>query len=106
MQITSRKHNTSHLTALDRCQKALELRDKGDFDGAQTVMRPIWQGVGYRPNVAELHPPIVGEVLLCAGILTGWMGSRNEIKESDGWARDLITESITRSEEKTSALPS
>ena len=99
MQITSRKINTSHLTANDaalyRCQKALELRDKGDFDGAQEAMSPLWQGIGNLPETAGLHPSVAAEVLLCVGILTGWIGSRNEIKEADGWARDLITESIT-----------
>lgn len=99
MQITSRKISTSHLTANDaalyRCQKALKLRDKGDFDGAQEVMRPLWKGIGQRPEISGLHPTLVAEVLLCVGILTGWIGSRNEIKKADGWARDLITESIT-----------
>jgi tetratricopeptide (TPR) repeat protein len=99
MQITSRKIDTSHLTANDaalfRCQKALELRDKGDFDGAQEVMNPLWKGIGHRPDISGLHPTVVPDVLLCAGILTGWIGSRNEIKEADGWARDLITQSIT-----------
>jgi tetratricopeptide (TPR) repeat protein len=95
MKITSRKTDTSHLTALDRCQKALELRDKGDFDGAQEAMHPLWQGIGKRPDLSGLHPTVVPEVLLCVGILTGWIGSRNESKEADGWARDLITESIT-----------
>ena len=95
MKITSRKTHTSHLTALDRCQKALELRDSGDFDGAQEVMRPLWKRLGQRPDLSGLHPSVIPEVLLCVGILTGWIGSRDEIKEADGWARDLITESIT-----------
>ncbi|HKB68417.1 MAG TPA: hypothetical protein VKC61_21330 [Pyrinomonadaceae bacterium] len=95
MKITSRKTHIPHLTALDRCQKALELRDSGDFDGAQEVMRPLWKGLGQRPDLSGLHPTVVPEVLLCVGILTGWIGSRDEIKEADGWARDLITESIT-----------
>src|SRR5258706_4592596 len=95
MKITSRKTRISHLTALDRCQKALELRDSGDFDGAQEVMRPLWKRLGQRPDISDLHPSVIPEVLLCVGILTGWIGSRDEIKEADGWARDLITESIT-----------
>ena len=95
MKITSRKTHISHLTALDRCQKALELRDSGDFDGAQEVMRPLWKRLGKRPDISDLHPSVIPEVLLCVGILTGWIGSRDEIKEADGWARDLITESIT-----------
>jgi tetratricopeptide (TPR) repeat protein len=99
MKITSPKIDTTHLTANDeallRCQTALELRDKGDFDGAQNVMRRLWQGIGSRPNIEGLHPSVAAEVLLCVGVLTGWIGSRNEIKEADGYARDLITESIT-----------
>ncbi|HXL79251.1 MAG TPA: tetratricopeptide repeat protein [Pyrinomonadaceae bacterium] len=99
MKITSPNINTSHLAANDeallRCQTALEFRDKGDFDEAQDVMRPLWQGIGNHPETAGLHPSVAAEVLLCVGILTGWIGSRNEIKEADGYARDLITESIT-----------
>jgi tetratricopeptide (TPR) repeat protein len=72
----------------------LEVKDRGDADGALDVMQPLWKGLGQRPNTAGLHPTVVPEVLLCAGILTGWIGSRNEIKEADGWARDLLTESI------------
>jgi tetratricopeptide (TPR) repeat protein len=99
MKITSPKINASHLPANEeavlRCRKALELRDKGDFDGAQEVMRRLWRGIGKRPDTTGLHPTVVPEVLLCVGILTGWIGSRNEIKEADCAARDLITESIT-----------
>ena len=99
MQITSRKNDLSHLTANDaalyQCNRALELRDKGDFDGAQAVIHPLWQGLGNRPDTAGLHPSVAAEVLLCVGILTGWLGSRNQIKEADGWARDLITEATT-----------
>lgn len=99
MRITSPKLDFSHLTAneraLLRCQTALELKDKGDYDGAQEVMRPLWKRIGKRPETKELHPSVAAEVLLCAGILTGWIGSRNEIKEADVAARDLITESIT-----------
>jgi tetratricopeptide (TPR) repeat protein len=38
---------------------------------------------------------VVAEVLLTTGILTGWLGSRSEIKYADEYARDLISESIT-----------
>ncbi|HKB64840.1 MAG TPA: tetratricopeptide repeat protein [Pyrinomonadaceae bacterium] len=99
MQITSPKTHTSQPLTNDEallcCNKALELRDKGDADGALDVMQPLWKGLGQRPATAGLHPTVVPDVLLCVGILTGWIGSRNEIKEADGWAKDLITESIT-----------
>lgn len=98
MKITSPKLHTAHLTANDaallRCQTALELRDKGDFEGAQDVMRPLWKGIGQRPETEGLHPSVTAEVLLCVGILTGWIGSKNEIKEADDYARDLINESL------------
>jgi len=99
MRTTSLKLDVSHLTANDeadfRCRKALQLRDRGDYDGAQEAMRPLWQRLGERPIIAGLHPPVATEVLLCVGILTGWIGSRNEIKEADAWAKDLMTEAVT-----------
>ncbi len=95
MRITSLQlHDSETLTnneALLCCSKALELRDKGDADGALAAMLPLWKGLGLRPEIAGLHPTVVPDVLLCVGILTGWIGSRNEIKEADGWAKDLIT---------------
>jgi tetratricopeptide (TPR) repeat protein len=98
MRITSLKTPASQPLTNDEadrcCQKAMELKDKGDFDGALDVMQPLWKGLGERPDTAGLHPSVVPDVLLCVGILTGWIGSRNEIKEADDHARDLLTESI------------
>ena len=100
---TSPKLETAHFTANEeaslRCLTALELRDRGDFDGAREAMAPLWAGIGSRPKTEGLHSTVVPEVLLCAGILTGWLGSRNEVKEADDHARDLITESIRLYEE-------
>jgi tetratricopeptide (TPR) repeat protein len=100
MRTTSPKLDTAHLSAsaeaLLRCQTALDLRDRSEYDAAREVMAPIWNGViGSRPNTEGLHDTVVPEVLLTTGILTGWLGSRNEIKDADDYARDLITESIT-----------
>jgi tetratricopeptide (TPR) repeat protein len=58
-------------------------------------MRPLWKGMGQRPDTSGLHESVAAELLLCVGILTGWIGSRNEDGEADGTAKDLITESIT-----------
>jgi tetratricopeptide (TPR) repeat protein len=99
MQTTSPKLNLSHLPAneraLFRCSRALELKDRGEYDAAQEIMRPLWKRIGERPNIHGLHPSVAAEVLFCVGVLTGWIGSRNEIKEADEAARDLLTESIT-----------
>jgi tetratricopeptide (TPR) repeat protein len=81
--------------ASSRCQKALELKDKGDYAGAQRVMRPLWKRVGDWPDITGLHPSVAAEVLLCTGILTSWIGSKNAIGSASDTARDLLNESLT-----------
>jgi tetratricopeptide (TPR) repeat protein len=99
MKITSPKLHTSHLSvneeALLRCQTALDLKDKGCYEGAREAMGHLWARVGEHPELGGLYPSVVAEVLLCVGILTRWIGSKNQIKESQFLARDLISESIT-----------
>ena len=98
MKITSHNLDTSNLNAnelaLVRCQTALEIKDKGDFEGARKAMGPIWKRVGERPEVKGLHPSVTAEVLLCVGILTGWIGSKEGIENAQEIAKNLITESI------------
>src|SRR5215213_3532699 len=103
MRTASPKLDTSHLTANQaadlRCRTALELKDRSEYDAAREAMFPLWNGIiGSRPETQGLHDIIVPEVLLTTGILTGWLGSRSEIKKADDYARDLITESIRRYE--------
>lgn len=99
MKITSPRLDTSHLTgnevALLKCQAALELKDKGNYESALDVMRPIWRRVGDRPKTEGLHPSVAAEVLLCVGILTCWIGSRSQEKNGQELARNLISESIS-----------
>ncbi|HVQ35966.1 MAG TPA: helix-turn-helix domain-containing protein, partial [Pyrinomonadaceae bacterium] len=100
MKITSPKLHTLHLTAneeaLLRCQTALELKDRGCYEGAGEAMGPLWTHVGERPKTEGLYPSVAAEVLLCVGILTRWIGSKDQLlKESQDMARDLISESIT-----------
>jgi len=99
MKITSPKIQTSHLTAneeaLLRCQTALELKDKGDYEGARRQMAPWWGRVGERPKTVELHASVAAEVLLCAGILTGCIGSKEGIEDAQEIAKNLISESIS-----------
>jgi tetratricopeptide (TPR) repeat protein len=99
MRITSPKLNTAHLSAnegaLVRCQAALELKDRGDFSGAATVMRPLWKRINERPDTKGLHPSVAAEVFLCAGILTGWIGSKEGLINAQELAKNLISESIS-----------
>lgn len=98
MTITSPKLDTTHLTAneaaLLRCQTALELKDKEDYEGAQEAMRPLWKGLGERPDISGLYSSVAAEVVLCVGILTGWIGSKKEIEQAQEQAKNLISESI------------
>lgn len=99
LKIASPKLHTAHLSAneeaLLRCQTALEQKDKEDYEGAQETMRRLWRSIGERPETKGLHASVEAEVLLCVGILTGWIGSRNQVKEAQETAKNLITESIT-----------
>ena len=99
MKFASRKPDISHLSrdeeAISRCKIALEQRDNGDAKGALEIMRPLWRGVGTRPVTQGLKPETVADVLFCTGVLTGWIGNSNQIKEAQEIARDLISESIT-----------
>lgn len=99
MKITSLKFNTAHLSAneeaLIRCQAALELKDKGDYEGARLAMGQLWQRVGERPEIGNLYPSVVAEVLLSVGVLTRWIGSKNRVEHAQEMAKNLITEGIT-----------
>ena len=83
----------SHKAEL-RCQLAQEMEKTGDYEAARRVMGELWQRVGERPKLDGLEPCAAAEVLLCAGILTGWIGSCDEIEGAQESAKNLISESI------------
>jgi tetratricopeptide (TPR) repeat protein len=99
MRTTSPKLDDAHLDKNDaaelRCRTALDLKDRGEYEAARDAMFPLWKGIGSRPDTKGLREDLVPRVLLCAGILTGWLGGKDENKQADDYARDLITESIT-----------
>ena len=98
MKIASPKLNSSTLSANDeallRCQTALEQKDQGDYAGAQKTMRPYWSRLGEAPNTCGLQRSVAAEVLLCVGVLTGWIGSKNQVSDAQEIAKNLITQSI------------
>jgi len=87
-------HSITNAEATRLCRTALEQKDREDYAGAQETMRCLWSGVGERPNTEGLHPSVVAEVLLCTGVLTGWIGSKIQNSQAQEAAKDLITESI------------
>jgi tetratricopeptide (TPR) repeat protein len=58
-------------------------------------MRPLWKRIEEPPKTTGLDPSVAGEVLLCAGILTSWIGSKNQIRDAQELAKNLITQSMT-----------
>jgi hypothetical protein len=58
-------------------------------------MRPFWRRIGEDPETTGLDPSVVGEVLLCVGILTSWIGSKDQINDAQEHAKNLITQSMT-----------
>src|SRR6266699_1995334 len=99
MKISSPKVHTSQLSANDeallKCQTALDLRDKSDYQGVRDAMHPLWRRVGHRPEIEALEAPVAAEVLLCVGILTSWIGSMKGIEDAQEVAKNLISEGIT-----------
>lgn len=99
MKITSPKLDVTNLSpnekALLCCQTAWDLKDRGDYDGAQRILTPLWPGLGKSPVTKGLHPSVAAEVMLCVGVLTRSIGSRREFNEVQELAKNLITSSIT-----------
>jgi len=71
------------------CEIAKEFENKGDYEEACEILSGLWPRVDQRPRVKGLEPDIAAEVLLRAGVLTGWIGSDQE------QAKDFISESLT-----------
>lgn len=57
-------------------------------------MAELWQGVGARPNLEGLDEDTKAQVLLRVGMVTGWIGSAEQIEGSQEAAKDLISESM------------
>jgi tetratricopeptide (TPR) repeat protein len=86
---------SSNERAVMRCQVALELKEKGDYEEARQAMGNLWRRVGEHPKIKGLYPDVAAEVLLCVGILTGWIGGKNNVAGAQETAKNLISESIS-----------
>jgi tetratricopeptide (TPR) repeat protein len=75
------------------CEAAKEFEDKGEYEEARQVLSAYWQRIGEHPNVADLEPATSAELLLRAGVLSGIIGSTNQITGAQEKAKDLISES-------------
>lgn len=77
------------------CELAKEFEDRGEYEEAREVLGLFWQRIGQRPKVEGLEPGTAAEVLMRVGVLTGVIGSQNQITGAQDKAKDLISESLT-----------
>lgn len=77
------------------CEIAREFENKGEYEDARKTLRGYWLHIGEHPEVAELEVRVAGEILLRAGVLTGIIGSKNQLTDAQEKAKDLIFESLS-----------
>ncbi len=75
------------------CEIAKKLGESGDYEAARGAMGQLWRRIGERPQCDGLGQRAAAEVLLRAGVLSGWIGSASQIEGAQEFAKDLITES-------------
>jgi CheY-like chemotaxis protein len=77
-----------------RCRLAKQLEEAGNYEAAREAMGDLWRGVGHHPVLDNLDQQAAAEVLLQAGVLTGWIGSCKRIEGAQEIAKNLISQSI------------
>jgi tetratricopeptide (TPR) repeat protein len=83
---------TADERALLRCEVTADLMLRGQYEAARESLGELWRGVGQRPNVEGLDETTTAEVILQAGVLTGWLGSCRQIAGAQEAAKNLISE--------------
>src|SRR5260221_5909742 len=81
-------------SAAAKCLAAKKLMSAGDYEAAREALAGVWSRIGERPRTEGLAPKDQAEVLLRTGALSGWLGSSGQIPGAQGFAKDLISESI------------
>jgi tetratricopeptide (TPR) repeat protein len=78
-----------------RCDSAREFEDKGEYEDAREVLGELWTRIGEQPKVEGLQSSMSAEVLMRVGVLTGIIGSKNQITDAQETAKNLISQSLT-----------
>jgi tetratricopeptide (TPR) repeat protein len=79
--------------ALLRCRVVADLTHRGQYEAARAALGGLWRGVGERPDMEGLSERAAAEVLLQAGVLSGWMGASGQVPGAQEAAKNLISES-------------
>jgi len=75
------------------CELSKNLAEAGELEVACEVLQPFWPGLLHRPQTAGFNEDAKAELLLRAGMLTGWLGSAKQVAGAQEAAKDLISES-------------
>jgi tetratricopeptide (TPR) repeat protein len=78
-----------------RCQVARAFEDKGEYEEARQAIDEFWQRIGEHPKTEGLKQSTAAEVLLRAGVLTGWIGIKNQVTDAQETAKNLLSESLS-----------
>jgi len=76
------------------CEAAKALEYKGEYEKARKALADYWPRIAEHPKLKGLEQNTAAEVLLRAGVLTGAIGSKDQIAESQETAKNLIHESL------------
>jgi tetratricopeptide (TPR) repeat protein len=97
-EVRRKELDGTSLTASERivlcCSVAAEFIHTGQYEAARDALGELWPGLGQRPEVAQLPPQAAAEVLLQCGVLTGWLGSAQNIPGIQEQAKDLLSEAL------------
>lgn len=77
------------------CEFAKDFENKGEYEEAREVLSGLWPRIDQRPKVTGLDRGVAGDVLLRAGVLTGWIGGSHQLADAQERAKNLISESLT-----------
>jgi hypothetical protein len=77
------------------CDLARDFENTGEYEAARRALRDYWRRIGEQPKLSGLEEITAAKVLLRAGVLTGYVGSKNQIEDAQESAKDLITQSQT-----------
>src|SRR6266478_7507217 len=97
-QLAALKEQSRTLTLAERaelcCELAKQLEKAGEYEAACEALNEFWPDRNGPPSLDDLDQGAKGVVLLRAGTLSGWLGSKEQAPGSQETAKDLITKSI------------
>jgi len=75
------------------CEIARDFENKGEYEEARKALSGYWRRIGEPPKLTDLERGASGEVLLRAGVLSGIIGSKSQVRDAQETAKDLLSQS-------------